>query len=216
MGMLLIGERARPAILDRVAHAMERADARIAAPGKHRLVGAAHADELVVDQVGRHADQREAPAALADHLVAGGVRNEMGEAFHRERVAVADIGLHGGRQGHELSHQTLPDRTFRAFIYGASWGGSNRRGDANRRPAREPVRFALTAAVIVWCSPPLKVTIPCPLPRLNRCPRCRRRSRPSGRARWRCCAWRGPRSATRSTTPWCSASKRSSRTSRTT
>src|SRR3979490_3522680 len=153
MGMLLIGERARPAILDRVAHAVARADAWIAGPEKHRLVGAAHADELVIDQVGRHADQREAPAALADDLVAGGVRNEMGEAFHRERVAVADIGLHGGRQGHELSHQTLPDRTFRAFFYGASWGGSNPRGDAARRVDPEPVRFALTAAGLVRGSP---------------------------------------------------------------
>ena len=51
---------------------MQRADAGIAAPGEHELVDAAHADELVVDQVRRHADQRQALALLADHLVAGG------------------------------------------------------------------------------------------------------------------------------------------------
>ena len=34
-------------------------------------------------------------AALADDLVAGGMRDQMGEAFHRHRVAVADGGFHG-------------------------------------------------------------------------------------------------------------------------
>ncbi len=57
---------------------------------KTSLVDAAHADQLVVDQVRRHADQRQMLAALADDLVAGGMRNEMGEAFQRHRVAVAD------------------------------------------------------------------------------------------------------------------------------
>ena len=36
---------------------VQRADARIAAPGEHQLGGAAHADQLVVDEIGRHAHQ---------------------------------------------------------------------------------------------------------------------------------------------------------------
>jgi glutaconate CoA-transferase subunit A len=50
---------------------VQRADARIAAPGEHHLVNAAHADELVVDEVRRHPDQRQALALLADDFVAG-------------------------------------------------------------------------------------------------------------------------------------------------
>ena len=52
-------ELVRPAVLDCVAQAMQRADAGIAAPGKHQLGDAAHADELVVDEIRRHPDQRE-------------------------------------------------------------------------------------------------------------------------------------------------------------
>ena len=105
--MLLDFELVRPAVLDRVAETMQRADARIAAPGKHQLVGAAHADELVVDQVRRHADQRQVLAALADDLVAGGMGNEMGEAFHRHRVAVADGGLDGFGERRNTRHARL-------------------------------------------------------------------------------------------------------------
>ena len=72
VGMLLDRQRARPAVLDGIAQAVQRADAGIAAPGEDHLLGAAHADQLVVDEVRRHADQREVAAALPDHLVAGG------------------------------------------------------------------------------------------------------------------------------------------------
>ena len=88
--MLFQFELVRPAVLDRVAQAMQRADARIAAPGKNQLVDAAHADELVVDQVRRHADQRQTLAALADDLMGGGMRDQVGETFQRHRVAVAN------------------------------------------------------------------------------------------------------------------------------
>ena len=41
-------------------------------------------------------------AALADDLVAGGERDEMGETLHRHRVAVADRGGDSVGEGHEL------------------------------------------------------------------------------------------------------------------
>src|SRR5262249_39625164 len=43
-------------------------------------------------------------AALADDLVAGRMRDEVREAFHRDRVAVPDIGLDGGGKRYELRH----------------------------------------------------------------------------------------------------------------
>ena len=57
---------------------------------KTSLLHAAHADELVVDEIGRHADQREPFAALPDDLVARGMGNEMREALKRDGVAIAD------------------------------------------------------------------------------------------------------------------------------
>ena len=88
--MLFQFELVRPAVLDGVSQAMQRADAGIAAPRKNQLGDAAHADELIVNEVRGHADQREPFAALTDDLVAGGMRNEMGEALKRDGVAIAD------------------------------------------------------------------------------------------------------------------------------
>ena len=102
--MLLDRDRRRPAVLVGVAEAMQRADAGIANPGEYQLVGAAHADELIVNEVGRHADQREVPAALADDLVSRGKRNEMGEALHGHRIAVADGRFHGRGKREETGH----------------------------------------------------------------------------------------------------------------
>ena len=88
MRVLFELERSAASLLHRVAQAMQRADAGIAAPGKHQLRGAAGADQLIVDQVGRHADQRQIAPALADDLVSGGERNQVSEAFQRHDVAV--------------------------------------------------------------------------------------------------------------------------------
>ena len=52
------------------------------------LRGAPGADQLVVDDVGRHPHQVQVAPALADDLVPGGVRDEVGEALERRRVAV--------------------------------------------------------------------------------------------------------------------------------
>jgi hypothetical protein len=79
--------------LDGLAEAVQRAHPRVAAPGEHELAGAARADQLVVDDVRRHADERQVPLALADHLVAGGDGYEMREALERDGVAVMhDVG----------------------------------------------------------------------------------------------------------------------------
>jgi hypothetical protein len=104
VGMLLDRNRARPAALVGVAEAVQRADAGIADPGEDELVGAAHADELIVDEVGRHPDQGEVPAALADDLVSRRERNEMGEPLHRHRIAIADGGFHGFGEGQDAGH----------------------------------------------------------------------------------------------------------------
>ena len=57
------------------------------------------ADQLVVHHVGRHPHERQVAPALADDLVAGGVRDEVGEALERDRVAVVDELGHGLAQG---------------------------------------------------------------------------------------------------------------------
>jgi hypothetical protein len=88
--VLLDLERCRPALLDRVAEAVQRADARVAAPREHELARAARADQLVVDEVRRHPDQRQVAAPAADQLVPGRVRDQVGEAFERDDVAVLD------------------------------------------------------------------------------------------------------------------------------
>ena len=76
---------------------MQRADAGIATPRERELRRATGADQLVVDDVGRHPHQVQVAAALADDLVTGGVRDEVGEAFERDLVAVV----------HELSDSFL-------------------------------------------------------------------------------------------------------------
>ena len=99
----------------------QRADARVAAPGKHQPGDAAHADELVVDQVRGHADQGEAPLALADDLMAGRMGDEVGEPLHGHAVAVPD-GL-GHRLGERQKARHGPSRISAAslaiVIYGA-------------------------------------------------------------------------------------------------
>jgi hypothetical protein len=84
---------------------MQRTDAGIAAPGKGHALGATHADQLIVDQIGRHADQGQAFPFLADHFVSGGKRNQMREAFHRNGVAVFHIGFDRICEREKFRHQ---------------------------------------------------------------------------------------------------------------
>jgi hypothetical protein len=73
---------------------MERAHARIPAPGKNQFRGTARADELIVNEVRRHAHQGEIAPPLADDFVSGGKRDQMGEALQRHHIAVADHLVH--------------------------------------------------------------------------------------------------------------------------
>ena len=91
VGVLLELERPRPAVLDRVAQPVERADARVAAPREDELPRTAHADHLVVDDVGRHPDELEVAPPLPDQLVTGRMRDQVREALERDGVAVADV-----------------------------------------------------------------------------------------------------------------------------
>jgi hypothetical protein len=99
-------ERHRPAVLDGVAQAVEGADAGVAAPREDQPASAAHADQLVVDQVRRHPHELEVAAALADDLVAGRKRDQVGEALQRDRVAVVDERGDRVVERHDLSHPT--------------------------------------------------------------------------------------------------------------
>jgi hypothetical protein len=104
--MLLDRQRSRPAIFYSVAQPVERADARIAAPRKGQLFRRAHADQLVVDEVRRHADQLQPLAALADDLVRGREWDEMREALHRHAVAIAHVRGDRIMQGKNLGHRS--------------------------------------------------------------------------------------------------------------
>ncbi len=89
--VLLDLERVRPLILDGVAKALQRTDARIAAPRKGQFGHASGADQLVVGEVGRHPYEVQIATTLTDDLVSGRMRNEVGEAFERQRVAVVHV-----------------------------------------------------------------------------------------------------------------------------
>jgi hypothetical protein len=76
--VLLDRERLRPAVLDRVAQTMQRAHPGLP-PQENTSFGTAHADELIVKQVRRHLDEGQPAPLLADDLMSGGIRDEMGE-----------------------------------------------------------------------------------------------------------------------------------------
>ena len=68
---------------------MEAADARVAQPAEDQLARHAGADHLVVDDVGRHADERQVATPLADDLVTGGEADEVREALDGDAVTVS-------------------------------------------------------------------------------------------------------------------------------
>ena len=114
VAVLLELERARPAVLHRVAQAVQRADAGVAAPREDELARAAHADHLIVDQIGRHAHQREVALALPDDLVPRGEGDEVREALERDGAAVVDVGGDRVVQRQELGHRRGRSRRTRS------------------------------------------------------------------------------------------------------
>ena len=77
-------------VLDPPTDGVQATDARIAEPAEDELAGHAGADHLVVDDVRRHARQRQVALPLADDLVAGREADEVREALDGHGVAVAD------------------------------------------------------------------------------------------------------------------------------
>ncbi len=118
-------ERSGPALLHRIAQPMQRADARIAAPGENQLRRAARADQLIVDQIRRHADQRQIAAPLTDDLVPRGERNQVCEAFQSHHITVANHFLDGLFEWKNVRQTVIMPRpgafaavflVFRAFL----------------------------------------------------------------------------------------------------
>jgi hypothetical protein len=104
VAVLLDFERHGPAVLDRVPEPVQRPDARVPRPGENQLARAARPDQLVVDHVWRHPDQREVAPMLPDHLVPGGMRYQVREALYRDGVAVTDVRGDRLGQRYDLRH----------------------------------------------------------------------------------------------------------------
>ncbi len=84
-------------MFDGVTEAVERADSGIAAPREGERIGATGANHLVVDHVRRHAYQREMASTLADNLMAGRKRNQMGEPLQSHTLAILHERSHSFR-----------------------------------------------------------------------------------------------------------------------
>ncbi|MCY1237882.1 hypothetical protein D9M72_505940 [compost metagenome] len=104
MGVFLYLQRPRPLVFDRIAEAVQRTDARIAAPGEFHATGSADADQLIIENVRRHAHQEQVLAPLADDFMSGGIGDQMGEALHRNGVAIPDIVADGLGERNDLRH----------------------------------------------------------------------------------------------------------------
>ena len=94
-------------MLDRVTEAMQRPDARIAAVGEHQPARRAHTDHLVIQDVRRHPDQLELPAALTQHLMPRSKRNQMRETLQRNAVTVMHRLFDCFVKRYELRHPSL-------------------------------------------------------------------------------------------------------------
>ena len=107
VAVLLDLQRPRPAVLDGVAEAVQRADAGVATPREDHPGDAPGADQLVVDDVRGHPHDGEVTPALADDLVAGGDRDQVGEPLQGHRVAVVDELGDGVGQGGDHGHRRI-------------------------------------------------------------------------------------------------------------
>ncbi|MCY1539752.1 hypothetical protein D9M68_753530 [compost metagenome] len=98
-------QRFGPALLHRVAQAVQRTDAGVAAPGEHQLLRTASSDQQVIYQVGRHAHQGQLTLALTNQLVGRGSWNKVGKTFEGDGVAVIDEALYGVAKGNDFGHR---------------------------------------------------------------------------------------------------------------
>ena len=106
----------RPAFLNRIAQAVQRAHAGITAPGEDHLFSAARANHLIVDDIRGHADQRQVTLLLADHFVTGGKRNQVGKTFHGHGGAVLDVARYRVMQAEKLGHDGCLLAVSRMFV----------------------------------------------------------------------------------------------------
>jgi transketolase C-terminal domain/subunit len=67
-------------------------------PQENFIPRAAPADQLVVENVRRHADQKQILLALPDDFVAGGIGDQVGETLHGDGIAVMHVFGNGFRQ----------------------------------------------------------------------------------------------------------------------
>src|ERR1700733_4162562 len=75
-----------------------------ATPGEDQAPRTSSSDHLVVDEIGRHADEREVAPPLTDDLVARGHGNKVREALEGHGVTVMDQLGDGLCEGHHFSH----------------------------------------------------------------------------------------------------------------
>src|ERR1700756_808081 len=99
MAVFLDFERFRPPVLDRIPKSMQRSDTGISAPGKNKFSDTSGTDQLVINQIRRHTNQRQVPFALSNDFVPRRERNEMREAFECNRIAVANEFMNRLREG---------------------------------------------------------------------------------------------------------------------
>ena len=97
-------QRLRPAFLHRIAKPMQRANPRISTPRKNKLASGTHTNELVINHVGRHADQGQILFTLANNFMPCGMWDQVGETLHGHLVAVMDESVNGLTQCHNVSH----------------------------------------------------------------------------------------------------------------
>ena len=97
-------QRHRPAVLDRIPHAAQQAHPRIASVGEDQPGHAAHTDELVVDHIRGHPHQGQVAPPLANDLVRGCVRDQVGKTLQRDAAAIGDAARDGGLQWDEIRH----------------------------------------------------------------------------------------------------------------
>ncbi len=105
MAVFLDLDRARKAVLDGVAHAAQQADAGIAGIGEDHFLREAHADHLVVDDVGRHADQASGREIPGGSPHAPRRRDQMGEALEGDDVAIIQVLGNGLFERQEFDHR---------------------------------------------------------------------------------------------------------------
>ncbi len=107
MGVLGDLDRPRPPVLDRIPEAVKRTDPRIAPVGEDQLASHAHPDHLVVEDIRGHPDQLQLGALLAQHLVTGGERDQVGKSFERHAVAIVDELSDGVFDRNQVSHECV-------------------------------------------------------------------------------------------------------------